>query len=359
LNALGVVEFAEPAPVPSPLPVDIPPVTPNMTGEQGYKFAAPGGVGVLSSRYPGANGTGIEIVDVEYSWQFNHEDLELPASRNIDNTGTLSDPFNDTNHGTAVLGEIVGISNAYGVTGIVPNATALVAPANTVEFGFDPARAIGIATGRLDDGDVILIEQQAPACGGACGANQVGCGPQEAIQSVFDAISAATAKGIVVVEAAGNGNVNLDAPACGNLFNRNVRDSRAIIVGAGTSTAPHTRLSFSSFGSRVDVQAWGQNVTTTGYGDRFNPADVRQRYTSTFGGTSGASPIVTGVVASIQGFRLRCGKAFLTPLQMRTNLVNNGTPQGPGANHIGPLPRILQSIIASGAGRCMVGPGPA
>ena len=102
--------------------------------------------------------------------------------------------------------------------------TLLVAPANTVEHGYNPARAITLATGVLKPGDAILIEQQTDACGGVCDDTQQGCGPIEWHQSVFDAIAAATALGIVVVEPAGNGNVNLDDPSCGGVFDRNVRE---------------------------------------------------------------------------------------------------------------------------------------
>jgi hypothetical protein len=98
----------------------------------------------------------------------------------------------------------------------------------------------------------MVIEQQYPVCG----LSSPQYGPLEWLQSVFDAVSTATAKGIVVVEAAGNGAVDLDQPACGGLFNRSVRNSRAIIVGAG-SPFTRERLSFSSYGSRLDVQGWG------------------------------------------------------------------------------------------------------
>ena len=42
----------------------------------------------------------------------------------------------------------------------------------------------------------------------------------------------------VVVEAAGNGAVELDAPECEGWFDRSVRDSGAIIVGAGEIGVP-------------------------------------------------------------------------------------------------------------------------
>ena len=46
-------------------------------------------------------------------------------------------------------------------------------------------------------------------------------------------ISIASASGIVVVETAGNGGEDLDHSAFGGAFDRSVRDSGALIVGAG------------------------------------------------------------------------------------------------------------------------------
>lgn len=339
LNSLPIVELATPAPRPAPPPIDIPPPTPDFSGMQGYRAAPPEGIGAFDPAVvPGGDGAGTTVVDVEYSWVLDHEDLGLDASANIDTQATLSDPFNDTNHGTAVLGELSGGANAYGVTGIVPATTILVAPANTLEFGYNPARAITLATGVLDPGDAILIEQQIGVCG-------MGFGPSEWDQSVFDAIATATALGIAVVEAAGNGNVNLDDASCAGRFDRTVRDSGAIIVGAGDS-ATHARLTFSSYGSRVDLQGWGNNVATTGYGNLFNPGDVRQWYTGFFSGTSSASPIVTGAALAIQGAVMEMGLNPLDPLDLRQVLVDTGTPQTGPAENIGPLPDLSGALTA-------------
>lgn len=349
LNSLPFVELATPAPRPAPPPIDIPPPTPDFSGLQGYRAAPPGGVGALDPAFvPGGDGAGTAVVDVEYSWFLGHEDLELDASANIDTQATMVDPFNNTNHGTAVLGEIGGGANGYGVTGIAPATTLLVAPVNTLEFGFQPARAIALATGVLHPGDAILIEQQAGVCGGVCGADQVGCGPLEWLQPVFDVIAQATALGIVVVEAAGNGNVNLDHPNCLGAFDRSVRDSGAIIVGAGDSLT-RARLPFSSYGSRVDLQGWGNNVTTSGFGDLFydslNPGDARQWYTPLFNGTSSASPIVTGAALAVQGAVMAAGFLPLDPIDLRHILVVSGTPQHGPAENIGPLPNIPRALF--------------
>ena len=50
-------------------------------------------------------------------------------------------------------------------------------------------------------------------------------------QANFDVIRNATAKGIIVVEGAGNGTMNLDSSIYDGRFDRNVRDSGAIMVG--------------------------------------------------------------------------------------------------------------------------------
>jgi subtilisin family serine protease len=357
LNALPFVEYAQPALRPAPPPIyDVPQraaplpegaraISPDLSSTQAYKAKAPRGIGPIPS-IPGADGAGMSYVDVEYDWAFAHEDLTLPAERELE---TLTpDPFGGPDHGTAVLGILSGVPNTFGVTGIVPAARPFVARASTVELGYQPARAIGLAASVLQPGDVIIIEQQNWVCG------TENYGPLEYYQDVFDAIAYASARGIIVVAAAGNGSVNLDDPNCFGLFDRNLRDSQAIIVGAG-SAGGRARLDFSSFGSRVDVQGWGENVTTAGYGDAFNPDnDVRRYYTRYFNGTSSATPIVAATVLAIQGVRKACGLPPLKPLEMRNLLVKTGTPQSePVTTHIGPLPSLSAALRASVPAACL------
>ncbi len=141
-------------------------------------------------------------------------------------------------------------------------------------------------------------------------------------------------------------------------FDRRLRDSHAIIVGAGSSGG-RARLDFSSNGSRVDVRGWGENVTTTGYGDMFNPDnDVRRYYTRSFNGTSSATPIVAGTVLAIQGVRQACGLPPLRPLEMRDLLARTGTGQGePLTTNIGPLPNLAAALRASVPAPCLPGRG--
>ena len=170
----------------------------------------------------------------EYAWNLNHEDLARARGAFIPSSANPSDGGYGTDHGTAVLGELVGTDNGLGVTGLVPNARVAVVNHTDRFAGYNPAKAIDIAAANMTRGDVMLLEAQMR--GWNCPANQPQCYvPIEWDAGVFAAIQRATAAGIIVVEAAGNGNQNLDDPYYASRFGPNAPDSGAIIVGAGGS----------------------------------------------------------------------------------------------------------------------------
>jgi serine protease len=338
LKAQKLVEHAYPAPLPAP------PSTPDYRPWQYYLNGRDlNGIDVdFAHTVDGARGHMIQIADVEYDWNRNHEDLsKLRAPGAFIANGTPA-PIYGSDHGTAVMGILGADNNGFGVTGIVPRVTLRMVNANTTA-GYNPSNAILRAANALNAGDVILIEQQtyAPA---ACGGGFV---PLEYIPAVFDATRVAVRKGIHVVAAAGNGNVSLNNPACfGQPFPRGA-NSGAIIVGAGTancSSMPRSRMYFSSYGSRVNVHGWGQCVVTTAYGDMQGGADINRWYTRGFSGTSSASPIVAGAVAALSGVA-RVRGLSLTPYEMRLLLMETGIPQVDPANGwIGPLPNLRRAI---------------
>lgn len=341
LRALPEVEHAYPAPTPAPPPGRfdfVTATTPDFSGMQGYFGAAPNGTGAAWARtLPGADGAGVTIVDLEYDWLLGHEDLTLPVSAQI-GTSQRYTAFG-SNHGTAVLGQLGARDNGFGVTGGVPAAELRVIPPMYGGW-YIPANAILEAAAAIQPGDVILIEQQHWSPSSTYVALEV-------IPSVFDATLWATQAGRVVVAAAGNGGQDMDDPAMGGIFDRDVRDSGAIIVGAGSIA--HARLYFSSYGSRVDVQGWGGSVATTGYGDLFGTSAANQ-YTSGFSGTSSASPIVAAAAAAVQGRRKAVGRPVLTSVEMRTLLRSTGTPQtGDLTQQIGPFPDLAAALASLGA----------
>ena len=201
----------------------------------------------------------------------------------------------------------------------------------------ESASAIQVAADNTSPGDVILIEQQSAGPRWPGGKSQFGYLPLEWQPAVRTAIQSATARGRIVVEAAGNGSQDLDDPIYGGWF---ATDSGAILVGAGNApgcrygndpTVARGRLSFSNYGSRTDLQGWGNCVVSSGYGDLQPSSGGNVAYTAVFGGTSSASPIVASSAAALSSVAESRGTT-LTPATVRTMLEppvsrrRSGTP---------------------------------
>jgi hypothetical protein len=326
-------------------PIDPFPVTPGddpRSANQGYLDPAPDGVDAeYAWTVAGGDGAGQRFIDLEQGWTLDHEDLVGLGPTLL--FGTLVD--SSRSHGTAVFGEVFAVDNTLGCVGIAPGLASADATSHSGSFS-NVSSAIVAAIDTIDFGHVLLLEMQTvPATGVVFGA------PIEILDDIFEAVRLATALGIVVVEAAGNGSNDLDA--VNNLAGKQVlnpasadfRDSGAIIVGAASSTVPHTRMNFSSYGSRVDCYAWGENVDTTSS----NSTGSTTLYTSTFGGTSSASPIIAGAALAVQGILEASGGYRLSPVQMRDVLSATATGTAsatPATDLIGVMPD-LRAVITT------------
>jgi len=317
--------------------------TPDFTARQGYLAPAPQGVDAAAAwAVPGGRGDGVHVVDIEGGWDFGHEDLQHNKGGIIGGVPYPDRAWRD--HGTAVLGVIAGDANGFGVTGIAPN-TRVSAVSHR---GRGTAPAIYEAAEALAPGDIVLVEahRPGPRFGFAPRPDQRGYIPVEWWPDDLAVIQHVTAQGVIVVEAAGNGAEDLDhprydQPAAGfprdwvNPFRRKV-DTGALFVGAGAPPPgthgrdvhgpDRSRLDFSNYGSSVDAQGWGREVTTTGYGDLQSRGEHRA-YTDTFSGTSSASPVVVGALACVQGVLRAADQPPLTPLAARALLRACGSPQ--------------------------------
>lgn len=390
LNALDVVEAAYVKPETSPAvtaeldveaeeellnrmaPSELEPAaTPDFTARQGYLDAAPGGV---DARYAwtraGGRGTNVRVIDIEGAWRFSHEDL-------LQNQGGVAGgiPSSDIgwrNHGTAVIGEIGGDENGVGVTGIAPHANQR---AISIFGGLGSAAAIRQAADLLSPGDIILIElhRAGPRFNFQGRADQRGYVALEWWPDDYQAIRYASSRGVIIVEAAGNGAENLDdaiydasPPApfgpfpswWRNPYRRNPLDSGAVLVGAGapppgTHGRNHgpdrSRLDFSNYGALIDAQGWGREVTTCGYGDLQGGSNEDVWYTDRFSGTSSASPIVVASLACTQGALRGAGRIPMTPSRAREVLRHTGSaqqdaPGRPRSQRIGNRPNLRQMI---------------
>ena len=209
-------------------------------------------------------------------------------------------------------------------------------------------------------------------------------GPPEAVEAVWLILRVAADANVIVVSAAGNGNQNLDGDAYEDF--RSWGDSGSIIIGAGSSDTEHNKLSFSTYGERVNVHSWGQNVMTAGAFRRDTTAllvahptglsrvdfllrrllhcsmlgygvcefdgcegaancPVQRHYTPRYSGTSSASALTAGAVTAIQSYAKQQLGAVLLPPEMRDLLTRTGTPQGdPENGDIGPFIQMRSAI---------------
>lgn len=341
LLALDCVESVdiESLDAPPPPPGDISPATPNLESLQTYRATNPG-YDANYARTIGALGAGVRFSDCEYGYDPSHEDLVdagiTNRSRAAINPSVYS--YNWDEHGTAVLGINCAPHNGYGVSGLAPQASKFFYSEWTT-LSYSREGAISDAVADSDAGDVILLEMQTSVSG-------TELGPAELASTVWNLTRLASDSGIIVVAAAGNGNQDLDNAACA--FYRAWGDSGAIIIGAGSASTNHSRLSFSSYGARVNVQTWGESVFTTGYGNyaRYG-SDDHQSYTSVFNGTSSASACAAGLVCALQSYAVSALGTRLTPAEMRSLLQATGYPQGSSeGGHIGPAVSLRRAIEA-------------
>ncbi len=309
---------------------------------QGYLDAAPVGVDArwawlqndTASGDVGGSGEGIGFIDLEQGWFLNHQDLPNPTLIFNDNRAGVGTYTGD--HGTAVLGEVVGVDNDVGIVGIAPHSTVRVVShyRSSDNSDFHVANAIVAAVDVMPVGDVLLLEVERT--------ESLVKYPTEIDIADFDAIKLATALEIIVVEAAGNGDSNLDewdasSDDSGDYrLNRTsdyFQDSGAILVGSSFSTVEadngHNRWWTSNYGSRIDCYGWGEQVVTAGDGDLDSGTGDDSSYTDTFRDTSAAAPMIVGCALIVQSMYEHKTGNRLYPWQMRALLSNPtlGTPQ--------------------------------
>lgn len=341
LEELSIVRYCEiVSSSPIKPPTDIAPITPSYVSNQGYIQANPG-VNMQYAWDLGFNGQGIRMRDVEYGFNKNHEEMNstntsIASGMTVSSSATLD----YTEHGTAVFGILYADNGTYGVTGLANGASELILYPEWQQTGYNRANAVSQSINNSTLGDIIVFEMQTDGATSA----QNDYVPAEFSQIIWDLTKAATDSGIIIVAAAGNGNQNLDGSPYLPYMNRG--NSGAILVGAGTSNLNHNKISYSTYGSRIDVQAWGENVQSTGKLSSLSyfqiANDINQSYVL-FSGTSAATPIVAACAAVLQSYYYSLYSSYMDPSAMRNVLISTGIQQGTGG-HIGPIPNMQTAM---------------
>ncbi|MDY3696746.1 MULTISPECIES: S8 family peptidase [Proteus] len=326
------IEYIQTVPI---QPIEPPNITPDFTQYQQYlntpektvNINKIKGLGICEAWEQEAYGQGIQVADIEWDFNLSHHDL---STDNITSLLPFNEKTSQADHGTAVAGLIMGKNDGKGITGLAYKLDMFYAISELTCGRID---AIIASKRILHAGDIVLYEMQT-----IC--EHQAYVPADYEMHIWEATRALTDAGIIVIMAAGNGGVDLDLPAYESYRQR--YDNNSIRVGAGS---PYTlnRLPFSTHGSPIHVQAWGEDVATAGYGDLFR-SDDNHTYTANFSGTSSASALVAGAAAVIQSWYKDHTNSVLTPIQMRDLLIRTGT--FPLLNDkIGPLPNVNNAIL--------------
>jgi hypothetical protein len=368
---------------------------PSMPGQTYLKppatAAPPAPQGAIDAEFawllPGGTGVGQKIVDLERGAELGQDDLVGRSITRLAGVDNL-DPT-DRRHGAQVLCVVAAMDNNTGIVGI---AYGLQEVKYTCQVLQNPSKAspvnrpdavlaaINYLTQSGEDpvGRVLLLEVQLGSQNDSDSLEDVNGVfwegmPMETTSADYAAISTARDLGIVVIEAAGNGDNNLDQ------FQQKISgqfvlartggraDSGAIMVGGSTSNFPYRRkvinagFQGSCFGSRVDCFAWSENVMT--YQATRSGEDL---YSADFDGTSAAAAIVAGAALLVEGAVQAKTGSRLGPAALRALLAdtapNGNTPShNPPVDQIGVMPNlryILQTKLGIGVPQGVPPPSP-
>lgn len=223
-----------------------------------------------------------------------------PGCANVTN-GFVND---DIGHGTFVAGVIAAAANGIGMVGVAPRVRIMpVKVLDCYGIGDSVATARGIRYATRMGARVINLS----------------LGGLRDFQETRDAIAEATAAGVVVVAAAGNGGVQGVAfPA---------RIPGVLAVGAARQSNPDRRSTFSNWGPEIGVVAVGEDIVGTLPESRcfvLLPCLSQGPY-AVGSGTSFSTPQVSALAALMLSV-----KPDLSPTQVIDIIKRTATPLPPG-----------------------------
>lgn len=264
----------------------------------------------------GSSATTVAVID---DGMEDHEDFNNSSGQSRYTAGFSpanngnGDAISGSNHGVACAGSISASHNNIGVRGVAPLANMI---------------SVNIFVGGESTQDIADGFTWAKNAGADVMSNSWGYTSCTAnFSNINNAMADANANGrgglgCVIIFASGNGYKScVDYPA---------NNTNVVAVGAFANTG--IRSAYSNYGSALDIMAPSNNVGGPGAGvrttDRMGgPGYNGTNYTSTFGGTSSACPVVAGVATLVLGYN-----ASLTSAQVKNILYSTAIDMGPAGN---------------------------
>ena len=244
----------------------------------------------------GLMGEGINVAVVDTGMDWTHEDLvdNVDSSLNHDYTGEgdIYHPF--SHHGTNVAGLIAARDNDQGVRGVAPRATIYghnlldaPSPPGSVEIAdTDIAHAAGNNMGVTAVSNNSWGSVDGPEADGAPALWELAI--ENGVTRGYDG------RGVFYVWAAGNGHLRGDDSNLDGLANFYAVTAACAVNEAGT------RSYYSEMGANLWVCAPSNHPRTEEEYRGIVTTENSDRYIDDFGGTSAATPIVSGVAALVR-----------------------------------------------------------
>lgn len=261
-------------PPPPAYPLDLTCDDPNFADQWHHKYVH--SFDVWSVQNVSGNGISVVVVDTGVE---THSDFVISTSDSYESffSGTLPPPTNP--HGTNCAGVIAAIrNNQIGGCGVSYNSKIIDAP---LLSSFSHAFFEDIYTRFENRSDIIFSNSWGPEEYSSYALNDV----QQKIMD--ESVWKRNGRGLILIWAAGNGqiwdNVNDDA-----------YNSHVSTITVTASSEMMYRTWYAEFGSCIDVTA--PSAGTLGLDGIFTTT-TSNSHTESFGGTSAATPIVSGIVA--------------------------------------------------------------
>ncbi|UPL08965.1 Subtilisin BL [Pseudomonas sp. IsoF] len=307
------------------------------------------GLNIRNAWQAGVQGRGVRVHFSDGGLYANHEDLRGNPRLKVIPPTVDSEP----DHGTASVGVLLAHDNGVGMTGICHAAELFLYDNRAYDArGYSQTLKKLLAYARA--GDIVGVNRQ------TANVNVLGTFlPSLHDRTWWDVTRSLTERGVVVLNAACNGTSVSDHNARTTQgygvdleqwrYFDDHGEADAILVGACHSWdgKPHQ---YSNYNYRYRMlNGWGDSVATLGYGALQDKNGHDRDYTSTYGGTSSATPMVTGALALIQSYAIEQHHLYLNADQMHLLVMQSGYKDAtlPDASRLpmGARPNVLGALV--------------